>query len=504
MSRWARRSNASAYVAHRTGHVDQQHHAARLPAAAPPVDLAPARPSGAGCAAASARRRPGRGASAGAAPYGAAAGAGGASRTSRRDAASPPPRARRRRGAAAPRWRWPRADRRRCRSSSPPSPTASVSGSSGPGGRDRRRRTRPGQAVAGVEERLEDRVVARSRSSGPAQSVARPATVGRALVVEPEQRGGLEEAVGAVLGDRYAGRPQRAGEAEQDLVGRRRPWRHRGGHVAQHLVEGVADPVGVLAVLHQRPERAPPRRPGRARRCRGGAAPAPSRGSRRRRAAWQVVAVAQLLHDGDHLAGQLGRHLGRAGADDLDLALEARVVDPVVEAAPLERVVQLAGAVGGEHHERRGRGRHRAELGERHLLGRQHLEQERLELVVGPVDLVDQQHRGALLERWSTGRASRNRASYRLFSASSTCPRRRRPPRARAGAGSGGGSPSRTGPAWRRCPRSTGAGSAAARATRRWPRRARSCRCRARPRAAAAAASAGRGTSPWPGRASPR
>ena len=72
------------------------------------------------------------------------------------------------------------------------------------------------------------------------------------------------------------------------------------------------------------------------------------------------------------------------------------MVDPVVEAAPLERVVQLAGAVGGEHDDRRHGGADGAELRDRHLVRRQHLEQERLELVVGPVDLVDQQHRRCL------------------------------------------------------------------------------------------------------------
>ena len=82
--------------------------------------------------------------------------------------------------------------------------------------------------------------------------------------------------------------------------------------------------------------------------------------------------------------------------------------------------MQLAGAVGGEHDDRRGRGRDRAELGDAHLVGREHLEQERLELVVGPVDLVDQQHRRACCSAASTGRASRKRSSYRLFSASST------------------------------------------------------------------------------------
>ena len=37
----------------------------------------------------------------------------------------------------------------------------------------------------------------------------------------------------------------------------------------------------------------------------------------------------------------------------------------------------------------------RAELGDRHRRVGEHLEQERLELVVGAVDLVDQQHRRA-------------------------------------------------------------------------------------------------------------
>jgi hypothetical protein len=75
------------------------------------------------------------------------------------------------------------------------------------------------------------------------------------------------------------------------------------------------------------------------------------------------------------------------------------VVDPVVEAAPLERVVQLAVrlevsttiAAAGPRGPCRARGCH--------LVRRQHLEQERLELVVGPVDLVDEQHRGALPQR---------------------------------------------------------------------------------------------------------
>ena len=44
------------------------------------------------------------------------------------------------------------------------------------------------------------------------------------------------------------------------------------------------------------------------------------------------------------------RHLG---AHDLRFALDRRIADPVVEAATLQRVVDLAGAVRGEHHDRR-------------------------------------------------------------------------------------------------------------------------------------------------------
>ena len=66
--------------------------------------------------------------------------------------------------------------------------------------------------------------------------------------------------------------------------------------------------------------------------------------------------------------------------------------DPVEEAAPLERVVQLARPVRGEDHVRALRRVDRAELGNRDLEVREHLEQERLELLVGAVDLVDQQH----------------------------------------------------------------------------------------------------------------
>jgi len=65
-------------------------------------------------------------------------------------------------------------------------------------------------------------------------------------------------------------------------------------------------------------------------------------------------------------AHALGHRLGHAGqprADDLGLALGGRVIDPVVEAAALERVMQLARAVRRQHDERAAPRDDRAELG---------------------------------------------------------------------------------------------------------------------------------------------
>ena len=113
------------------------------------------------------------------------------------------------------------------------------------------------------------------------------------------------------------------------------------------------------------------------------------------------LALAQPRDRGAHARRDLLGHAGQPRADDLGLALGRRVVDPVVQAAALERVVQLARAVGGQHDQRPVRGGDRPQLRDRDREVGQELEQERLELVVGAVDLVDQQHRRAavVLER---------------------------------------------------------------------------------------------------------
>src|SRR5450759_957327 len=94
-----------------------------------------------------------------------------------------------------------------------------------------------------------------------------------------------------------------------------------------------------------------------------------------------------------HLTGQSGGSFGRACPHDLDLLLEVGVVDPVIEATALEGVVDLARPVGCDDHERRLLRLDGANLGDRDLEVRQQLQQERLELLVRAVDLVDEQDR---------------------------------------------------------------------------------------------------------------
>jgi hypothetical protein len=104
------------------------------------------------------------------------------------------------------------------------------------------------------------------------------------------------------------------------------------------------------------------------------------------------VHLPQPGHERRGLGGQPLRDARHPQPHDLDLALQRRVRDPVEQAAALERVVQLAGAVRREDHRRPPLGRDRPDLRDRDLEVGEDLQEERLELVVGPVDLVDEQH----------------------------------------------------------------------------------------------------------------
>ena len=108
------------------------------------------------------------------------------------------------------------------------------------------------------------------------------------------------------------------------------------------------------------------------------------------------IRLPQLLNERRHLLGQPRRSARHFGVDDPQLLLEARILDPEVQAAPFQRVVQLACSVRGDDDDRRNRGADRAELGDRDLKVGQQLEEKPFEFLVGAIELVDQQHRRPL------------------------------------------------------------------------------------------------------------
>src|SRR3989440_3165508 len=73
-------------------------------------------------------------------------------------------------------------------------------------------------------------------------------------------------------------------------------------------------------------------------------------------------------------------------AHDLKLVLQRGVVEPQVQAAPLQRLRQLARVVRGQEHDRVRLRAHRTELGDRDLKVRENLKQHGLELLIGLVD----------------------------------------------------------------------------------------------------------------------
>ena len=99
--------------------------------------------------------------------------------------------------------------------------------------------------------------------------------------------------------------------------------------------------------------------------------------------------------------------------------------------------------------------RDRPDLGDRDLEVGEDLEQERLELVVGAVDLVDQQH-----DRLVARRSPRAAGAGSGTRGRTAPPRRPCPPARRGCAAAGAGSSTRRRRARRRAPRSTGGGSA--------------------------------------------
>src|SRR5262249_17899880 len=159
----------------------------------------------------------------------------------------------------------------------------------------------------------------------------------------------------------------------------------------QRREPGGAHGLQVFGVLEHRPRGLARRGAVEAGRPEHVQRPGPADGFRDTRRLGQIEA-AQPVHPASDLAGQDLRGGRHPAPDDRRDPPGVRVVDPVVEAAPRERVVQGTSPVRGQHDDRAEPGPAGAEFrdGDRRL-GEQ-LEQEGLELVVAAVHLVDQQH----------------------------------------------------------------------------------------------------------------
>src|SRR6202022_1786381 len=117
---------------------------------------------------------------------------------------------------------------------------------------------------------------------------------------------------------------------------------------------------------------------------------------------------AQALYQPGHLARQPIGGLWSARPHYRELFLQVGVIDPVIETPALERVVHLASAVRRDDNERGALGLDGSDLGDRDLKVGKQLEQERLELLIGAIDLVDQQDGGrglVVVDRAGGGRA---------------------------------------------------------------------------------------------------
>ena len=119
--------------------------------------------------------------------------------------------------------------------------------------------------------------------------------------------------------------------------------------------------------------------------------PGPVERLRHRRRLFQLQ-IPDGAHDPDHLIGQGVGDAGHAGEHDLLLPLEVRIVDVEEEAAALEGLRQLPGVVGGEEDQGDLGGAHRPQLGDRHLVVGQDLQQQGFGLDLDAVHLVDEQH----------------------------------------------------------------------------------------------------------------
>src|SRR3569833_317775 len=108
---------------------------------------------------------------------------------------------------------------------------------------------------------------------------------------------------------------------------------------------------------------------------------------------------ADVVNEADQLPAQGLRDAGQPALDDALLQLLLGEADMQMQAAALQGVAEIALAVGGQDHGRWLGGRDAAELGNRYLEVGEDFEQQRLELGIRFVDLIDQEHAALRLEQ---------------------------------------------------------------------------------------------------------
>ncbi len=111
-----------------------------------------------------------------------------------------------------------------------------------------------------------------------------------------------------------------------------------------HLIKRVAlHATDIVLILQQRTQRIPHHLRRQGTRIKLGECGRPVDGLRH---AWDLeqILLTKRLHEADYLLRQLGADVRHAGFDDGQLALGRRIIDPVIKAATLQRVVDFRGS----------------------------------------------------------------------------------------------------------------------------------------------------------------
>src|SRR5262249_11855508 len=148
------------------------------------------------------------------------------------------------------------------------------------------------------------------------------------------------------------------GVAREEIVDDLQPRVREVGFTFQEAPQRGAHDVGVETVATEAQER-----------------PGPVDGLRHARSLGKLACAQPLNEPGDR-AREMLVEVRNLAPEDANLLVLVRVLDEKIQAAPAQRVADLARPVRGQHHVRNMPGLDRPQLGDRHLEVRKHFEQE--------------------------------------------------------------------------------------------------------------------------------